>query len=251
MYHSFTCLIPLRICEAIPETLSAAAEEVQRLRKSLTSTPPVAVFVYSPSTSTQRLIKNCLRGMTVNMADSLDKLKTQLSSLPNQAPNTLVIYPTAVVVDGMQDEVDAVVAVMDSVPALRRTPVIQLIARSMTTMHRPSPPNPIPSDTAPHHVARCSKPLRAAAFLRCIAEAHGSPATLDLTLQIPFGSSATTSPSGSTPTPRIATTTLPSPSTAPPKTSSFFTEDQLSDFKNTQFLIAEGQSSFAKQCGIC
>jgi hypothetical protein len=220
------------------------------------------------------MINRCLKGMKVHTADSLDQLKMELSSLANRASDTEIEYPTVVVVDGMQDAIDTVIGTMNTVPALRRTRVIQLIARSMTTMHRVSkalPPSEATSSTpAPppsQHVVRCSKPLRAVAFLRCIAEVHASHLTLEPTSEVPLDASATSTPtptptttttttstsSGSDPTPKPSTvpSSIPQASSAPSKTSSFFTEAQLETFKSTRFLIAEGElSKFAKQRSI-
>jgi hypothetical protein len=215
------------------------------------------------------MINRCLKGMKVHTADSLDQLKMELSCLANRASDTKVEYPTVVVVDGMQDAIDTVIATMNTVPALRRTRVIQLIARSMTTMHRVSkalPPSEAtssaPAPPPSQHVVRCSKPLRAAAFLRCIAEVHASHLTLEPTSEVPLGASATSTPtpttmtltpSDSDPTPKPSTvpSSIPQASSAPSKTSSFFTEAQLETFKSTRFLIAEGElSKFAKQRSI-
>jgi hypothetical protein len=237
------------------------------LRTSITTTAQTVIWIYSSSASTRRMINRCLKGMKVHTADSLDQLKMELSSLANRASDTEIEYPTVVVVDGMQDAIDTVIGTMNTVPALRRTRVIQLIARSMTTMHRVSkalPPSEATSSTpAPppsQHVVRCSKPLRAVAFLRCIAEVHASHLTLEPTSKVPLDASATstptlttTTPSDSDPTlkPSTVPSSIPQASSAPSKTSSFFTEAQLETFKSTRFLIAEGElSKFAKQRSI-
>jgi hypothetical protein len=245
---SFTCLIPLHICSTIPSSISAAEEEIAALRDTLTSPLKTTVYAFSPSTSTRGLLANCLRGLNVSIFDSIDQLKAGLSSLANTPSDAVVIYPTAVIVDGAQGAVDQLLGVMDDIPPLRRTRVVQLLPRSLNTIHRPGSAQLYPADSTSPRVSRCSKPLRASALLRALGEVQTLPVTDENTLRVPTDTSSP-STTGSTPTPRVASTALPVPA-APttPKIASNFTPVQLELFKSTRILIAEGRLRCRSYC---
>jgi hypothetical protein len=237
---SFTCLIPLRICSNIPPSILAADGEVKELQRTLTTTPKTTLYAYSPSSSTRAGLRNYLNGLDIHVHESLDQLKNGLTSLiaaSSDHAETLVIYPTAVIVDGPQSTVNQVLVIMDDIPPLRRTRIVQLLPRSLTTMHRPASANPGPSDPQSSRISRCSKPLRAASLLRLLVELHSPPVAGELNLQIP---TTTSSSSDTTPTPRASPAPAFTPTSATPKIASNFTAAQLASFKSTRILIAEG-----------
>lgn len=233
---SFTFRVPVKASQNIPAQLSQQSDEIHKLRDNLTNRPAATVVLaYSAFPSTRAMLTAALRGLQAQIVASMDEVKATLATLKRSAPPSTFVpileasAPTVVILDASNTEIQDVAQVMDAIPSLSNTSIVYLYTRTAQNMHQT-----LNETGSPRIILRSYKPFRLLHLLRQVLEA-ASKQTLP----------SEADPKGALAAAKVRTESHPD--ARPKKTAasalkvaSNFSEKQLSSFKTTRILIAEG-----------